>query len=269
MKSLYDALIEGIPEELKADEMTVTQYGVIVRSGEYIGISEFRNEPDTRPMMNPARKEGFTLREMASLIKSWNMTEAAMGHAAINAYYNNPKTAEENGIALTGSLHSEDRTADPFITYQKDVRGKKVSVVGHFPYIEQLLKPVCDLNIIETEPYNDDYPEQAAEYVIPGSDYVFIGSITFVDKRLPRLLELAGDAYVGIVGPVTTLAPVLFEYGVNEMDGFVIKEPSIAERIFKGQEIGKIYSSGQKVSLRKHEYENFTGKSGNSPENHK
>jgi uncharacterized protein (DUF4213/DUF364 family) len=116
---------------------------------------------------------------------------------------------------------------------------------------------VCDLSIIETVPFKDDYPEQAAEYLIPGSDFVFIGALTFIDKRLPRMLELAKDAFVGLVGPVTTLSPILFDYGVDELDGFVIKEPSIMEKILRGQKTGKIYSSGQKVSLRKEEYEAF------------
>ena len=262
MKSLYDALIEGIPANLTADDIYTTHYGVIVKSAGNVGLSEFRDEADTRPMVMPEKKPGMPLRELAGLIKSWNISEAAVGHAAINAYYNSPALAAANGLALTGSLHSEDRNADPFITYQKEVRGKKVVVLGHFPYLEQLFKPVCDLYIVENIPFEEDYPEHAAEYLIPGSDFVFIGALTFVDKRLPRLLELSKDAFVGLVGPVTTLAPVLFDYGVDELDGFVVKEGSIAEEYFKGQRGGKIYHSGQKVSLRKSEYLEFLKNSG-------
>lgn len=257
-KSVYDALIDGIPEDIPVDDMTAVHYGVIVKSRGSVGLSEFRYEDDTRPQLVTQGLLDMSLKEMAGLIKSWNLTEATIGHAAINAYYNTPELAAANGLKLTKSLHSEDRNADPFITYQKAVRGKKVVVVGHFPYLEQLFKPVCDLYIIENVPYRGDYPEQAAEYLIPGSDFVFIGALTFVDKRLPRMLELAKDAFVGLVGPVTTLSPILFDYGVDELDGFVIKEPSIAESLFKGHHTGKIYSSGQKVSLRKSEYLEFT-----------
>lgn len=259
MKSIYDALIEGIPDDLSVDDMITTHYGVIVKSRGQVGLSEFRDEYDTRPQLVTKGLLDMSLREMAALIKSWNISEAAIGHAAMNAYYNSPELAAANGLKLTDSLHSEDRNADPFITYQKAVRGKKVVVVGHFPYLEQLFQPVCDLHIIENVPYRGDYPEQAAEYLIPGSDFVFIGALTFIDKRLPRMLELAKDAFVGLVGPVTTLTPILFDYGVDELDGFVIKEPSIAESLFKGQHTGKIYASGQKVSLRKNEYLEFIG----------
>ena len=260
MKSLYDALIDGIPDDMPLDDMTCTHYGVLVRSGENIGIADFRDEYDTRPMIETGNKLDLSLKELATGIKSWNITEAAMGHAAINAYYNTPAMAKKNGLVLTGSLTAEDRNSDPFIAYQKEVHGKKVVVVGHFPYLEKLMAPICDLKIIDPTPDAGIYPEQAAEYLLPEADFAFIGSLTITDKRLPRYLELARDAFVGIVGPITTLSPVLFDYGVDELDGFVVKDNAVAERIVKEQENLKIYSAGQKVSLRKAEYEAFMKK---------
>ncbi len=257
MKSLYDALIDGIPEDVPVDDAVSTHYGAIVRSNGNIGLSEFADGYDTRPMLESGNKLDLSLKELAKGIKSWNMTEAAMGHAAINAWYNSPDMGMRNGLLLTDSLHSEDRNADPFITYQKDVRGKRVVVLGHFPYLEQLFKPVCDLTILEDTPFLGDYPLHAADYFLPGCDFAFIGGLAFIDKRLPHFLELAKGAFIGLVGPVTTLAPVLFDYGVDELDGFIAKAPDMAESIFKEQVNLKIYSSGQKVSLRKTEYEAF------------
>lgn len=257
MKSLYDALIDGIPEDAPVDDVVCAKDGAIVISRGSIGLSEFADEWDTRPLEDSGDKRELSLKELARGIRSWNMMEAAMGHAAINAWYNSPEQGLKNGLPLTGSLHSEDRNADPFISYQKEVRGKKVVVIGHFPYMEQLFKPVCDLYILDACPFKGDYPEQAAEYLLPGCDFAFIGGLTFIDKRLPRFLELAKNAFVGMVGPVTTLSPILFDYGVDELDGFVPKAPDMAESIFKKQISRKIYASGQKVSLRKKEYEEF------------
>lgn len=254
---LYDDLIAGIPEDAPVDDLICTHYTAVVVSRGGMGLGEFMDEFDTRPMTEPGNKKNLTLRQLAEGIKSWNMTEAAIGQAAINAYYNSKEMAQENGIFLTDSLHSEDRTADPFITYQKAVREKKVTVVGHFPYLSELFEPVCDLSIIEAYPEAGDYPDQAAEYLIPGSDFVFLGPLTLIDKSLPRLLQLAEGAFIGMVGPASVLSPVLFRYGVDEMDGFVIKDNDIAYRLLKEQESLKIYSSGQKVSLRKTEYEMF------------
>ena len=96
MKDLYDALIEGIPEEEPLDEILSTHRGAVVFSRGNIGLSEFRDERDTRQMLDSGDKTGKTLREVAAGIRSWNFTEAAMGVAAMNAYYNSPAMAEYN-----------------------------------------------------------------------------------------------------------------------------------------------------------------------------
>ena len=260
MIDLYDALIEGIPEEKTVDDVVALHHGAMVRSGENVGFSEFRSEWDTRPMLDSGDKTRKTLKELAAGVKSWNFTEAAMGVAAMNAYYNTPAMAEKNGLIISSDRYVEDRNADPFIAHQTAARGKKVVVIGRFPYMEQLLRPVCDLYIVNRHAYQGDYPESAAEYLVPGSDFVFIGVMSFLDKSLPRILELAGDAYVGLVGPVTVLSPILFDYGVDELDGFIPKNMELAEKIQKGQMIGKIYMSGEKVSLKKTDYLDFISK---------
>lgn len=260
MKDLYDALIEGIPEDEPLDEVMSTHSGAMVKSRGNLGFSEFRYEKDTRPMIDSGNKTGKTLRELAAAVKSWNFTEAAMGVAAMNAYYNSREMAEKNGLLLSSGRRAEDRNADPFIAHQSAAAGKKVVVLGHFPYMEKLLKPICDLRIVDRFPYQGDYPETAAEYLVPDSDFVFIGVMYFLDKSLPRILELAGDAYVGLVGPVTVMSPVLFDYGVDELDGFILKDVPMMERIQKEQESGKIYSAGEKVSLKKTEYLEFCRK---------
>ncbi len=260
LNALYDELIEGIPEDLPVDDVYCSHFMAVVVSGEGMGLGEFPDYFDTRPMIESGDKSKLTLKQLAKGIKSWNLTEAALGQAAINAYYNSVEQAEKNGLNITGSLFSEDRNADPFITYQKAVRGKKVTVVGHFPYLSELFGPVCDLSILEASPDVGDYPVQAADYLIPGSDFVFLGPLTLIDKSLPHYLDLAGDAFIGMVGPASTLSTILFKYGIDEMDGFVVKDKGIARLVTKEIRNGKIYHSGQKVSLRKTEYEEFIGR---------
>lgn len=255
MWKVYDALIEGIPEDWKAEEIVRGCDYAYVRSGNGLGMGEFL--PDAwRAPVSVKNLDGAPLREVATCIKSWNFPEAAIGLAAINAYYNNPAVAKASGVALSDSLHVEDRVYDPFIMSQNEVRGKKVTVVGHFPYLETLFEPVCDLSIIAGGiPQDDDYPPSAAEYLLPESDYVFIRSASFVDKTLARLLELSKHAAkVTVVGPATTLAPALFDYGVHDLSGFVVKDRERAMRMIRGAENGKIFSTGQKVSFKKHEY---------------
>lgn len=251
MWEIYDKLITGIPEEWKAEEIVRGSAYSYVKSRNSIGIAELKAYDYRMPEFT-RNMEGAPLREVAECIKSWNFYEASLGLAAINAYYNNIEVAKKAGVAIGDSMHVEDRIYDPFIMSQNEVRGKKVTVSGHFPYIKTLLDPICEMKIIAGEfPKDGDYPVTAAEYLIPESDFVFIGSLSFIDKTIPRLLQLAKNAQkITIVGPSTTLAPILFDYGVNDLSGFVVKDCERAIRMIKGAENGKIFSVGQKVAFK-------------------
>ncbi|MFZ2956397.1 MAG: DUF364 domain-containing protein [Candidatus Ozemobacteraceae bacterium] len=213
MWEIFDALIDGIPEDWKAEEIVRGSDYCYVKSGNSIGIGDLLSYDYRMPVFSK-NLEGASLKEVAECIKSWNFSEASVGHAAINAYYNNPEVAKRAGVTIGDSLHVEDRIYDPFIMSQNEIRGKKVTVLGHFPYLETLFEPICEMKIITgIVPQDDDYPVTAAEYLLPESDFVFISCSCFVDKTLPRLLELSKNAKkVTIVGPSTTLAPILFDY---------------------------------------------------------
>ncbi|WP_371381346.1 Rossmann-like domain-containing protein [Sporomusa aerivorans] len=248
MWKLYDTLIDGIPADCLVDEFICGTYGVLVRSGSGCGFSHIL-PGDTLPETTKKSLK-MPLRELAAGIKSWNFIEASAGMAAINTWYNSPLAATANGITLTNSLYSEDRLSDPFIAYQNAIKNKKVAVCGHFPYIEQLLRPVCELTLIDREPEEGDYPEAAAEYILPESDFVILSCTSLIYKTLPRLLALAQNAYVILVGPFTPLAPVLFSYGVSDLSGFVVKDNAAAANIVAGFERRPIYKTGQKVTLK-------------------
>ena len=249
---LYDRLIEGIPEDWKAEEIVRGSAFAYVKSGGGIGVAGLINYDFVSPMF-AKNMEGAPLREVAECVKSWNFYEASIGLAAINAYYNNLEVARKAGVAIGDSMHVEDRIYDPFIMSQNEIRGKKVTVLGHFPFIETLFAPVCDMKIIAGElPMEGDYPPSAAEYLLPDSDFVYIGSGCFVEKTLPRYLELSKNAQkITIVGPSTTLAPVLFEYGADDLSGYVIKDSDRAMRMIRGAETGKLFATGQKVAIKK------------------
>lgn len=250
MWALYDALIEGIPSDWTADDIFSGLDGAVVRSGDNVGICLIL-EMYTRPPVLPNKPLGMPLRELAACIKSWNFVEASVGQAAINAYYNAVPVAIQNGVPVVQARYTEDRKNDPFIAYQQAIRGKKVAVIGHFHLLEELFAPVCELYIMEDEPTEDgDYPSHAAEYLLPQCDYVFISCAAITDKSLPRFLAFCPEAYVVVVGPSTPMAPVLFDYGINDLAGFVIKDGKMALEICTGRTAQKIYTVGQKVSLK-------------------
>ena len=255
MWEIYDKLIGGIPESWKAEEIVRGSSFSYVKSGNGIGVGGVMNYDYCTPMFTK-NMEGAPLREVAECVKSWNFYEASVGLAAINAYYNNPEVAKAAGVAISESMHVEDRVYDPFVMSQNEIRGKKVTILGHFPFIDALFRPICDMRVVAGElPTEGDYPPSAVEYLLPDSDFIYIGSACFVEKTLPRLLKLSKDAQkVTIVGPSTTLTPILFEYGADDLSGYVIKDSERAMRMIRGAENGKIFSTGQKVAFKKNSY---------------
>jgi len=251
MWEIYDALLEGIPEDLFVDEL-ITGNGIsYIRSGNGAGIAVFRDY-ETRAPLFSKNLLGAPLREVAGCVKSWNYVEASVGLAAINAYYNNPEIARKNGVQFSDAKYVEDRMNDPFIMSQNEIRGKKVAVYGHFPYLENLFEPVCDLAIIEWDPEEGDYPLPACEYLLPECAYVYLTCTSILEKTLPRMLELSRNAEkITMVGPSTPLAPVLFDYGFSDLSGFIFKDNSRLSRIIAGAERVKYAVAGQKVSFKK------------------
>ena len=53
---LYDDLIRGIPEDMSADDVLATHYPAGVTGGGGMGLGEFLDTFDTRPMVESADK---------------------------------------------------------------------------------------------------------------------------------------------------------------------------------------------------------------------
>ncbi len=248
MWEIYDALIEKIPDDLTVDEIVVGNGITYVESNGGSGSAPYRNYTERAPQYE-GDKFDLSLKEVAELVKSWNFVEASVGNAALLAYYNHPDRVRAKGILSSDKNRVEDRLKDPFINSQKEIQGKKVCVVGHFPLIENLFEPVCDLSIIEWDPGIGDYPYTACEYLIPESDYVYFTCASIVDKSLPRILELSENAKkITMVGPATPLAEQFFDYGIDDLSAFVILDNERAKRIVSGAEFQRIYASGKKVN---------------------
>jgi uncharacterized protein len=213
---LYDRLIDGIPADLRVRECIVGIHWTVIHS-EGVGIAM---TPDgERGLSIAGTITGMSVREVARLSKSWNAVEAALGVAAINSYYNAPTTLTRSW----GDITKLQSSVSVFTDICSKVKGKKVTVVGHFPDLVQL-QSVCTLSILERKPQPGDFPDPACEYILPEQDYVFMTGVTFINKTMPRLLELSQGAQIVLVGPSVPLSPVFIEYGVSLLAGTVVLE---------------------------------------------
>lgn len=248
---LYDDLIEGIPEGICVSSCNTGYNWTTVRTDDNtIGLAM------TIPVISmPATYmqsiSGMPLIKAAALVKSWNFVEAALGVAAIGAYYNRSDRVQHCGIEHPGV---SEGNRDAFDVYQQEVSGKQVTVVGHFPELEKRFGPICNLTILERKPQWGDMPDTACEYILGEQDYVFITGSTLVNKTLPRLLKLSENAKIILVGPSTIMSPKFFNYGVFGLSGFVAKDAALCEQIVREGNTMKLFETGVVVDRAKSDH---------------
>ena len=246
--NLYDDLIDEIPGHITvAAAYTGTKWCRVTSSERGAGMA-FAMPVRTRPASyGEDDLAGLPLREVAALAKSWNLAEAGLGMAAVNAYHSLPKRAFGNGF----SPCHENNWARAFHPYREVIAGKKVAVIGHFPFAASALADAAELFILERNPVEGDYPDSAAEYLLPGCDYVFITGSSFVNKTIPRLLELSRNATTVMIGPSTPASPILFDYGVDVITAFACDQGALLDEALDGNLLGGMYEAGMRVERAK------------------
>lgn len=215
--AIYDHLISLIPDDLVVEEVLIGIHWTLVRSAG-VGIA-MTSSGGPRSIPGAGGFKGYRLKDLAVLVKSWHPHEAALGLAAINAYMNAPATIEKQW-----KVGPETQPNQSVFLYMKpQLVGKKVTVVGHFPDLDELA-PVCNLSILERSPMESDFPDPACEYILEDQDYLFITGVTIINKTLPRLIELGHHARIVMVGPSVPLSPSWFDRGISSLAGTTVTD---------------------------------------------
>lgn len=223
MWQLYDVLIDGVDAARRVDYACCGAWRAWVESDGRAGLASLLlpgGEPAaaTGELM---QYRGIKLRDLASLAKSYDPMEAALGVAALNAYYNDSVKLRQSGADLFPAS-SDD--GDAFLRLLPEARGKKVATVGHFNGIDSLYAPICEFSVFEREPRPGDLPESAEEDLLPIMDIVFITGMALTNKTLPKLLQFTKNCRVVITGPSLPLADVLFDFGADVLSGVSVSD---------------------------------------------
>ena len=165
------------------------------------------------------REPGFLLNktasELAQMAYSDSLLEAAMGMATINSLL-------EVDLASCTELNAAE------VILEKG-RGKKVAVVGHFPFLPRIREKAEALWVIEKNPKEGDFPEAVADRLIPQADVVAITGTSLTNHTLPHLLQLCSPkAFLIMLGDTVPLSPVLFDYGVHALSGTRVVDADLA-----------------------------------------
>lgn len=155
--------------------------------------------------------------ELAQLAHSQSILEASVGMATINSLLQIDETAciELNAAELI----------------VEKGKGKRIAVVGHFPFIPRLRKYSKDVWVIEKNPKAGDFGEAEADHLIPQANVVAITGTALTNHTLDHLLELCSPrAYVILLGDTAPLSPILFDYGVDALCGTKVVDSDLALR---------------------------------------
>ena len=238
---LYDTLAEGISSDAVVTGTLMGQCWTAVETPDHFGMA-MTTPGDTAPRMVSCGYAGMRLKELAHAAKSWNLTEAGFGMAAINAFYNTPPRLESLGAY------------EPFEHYCTDgidLRGKHIGVVGHLNMPRSVYDQAASVRILERSPRPGDYPDSACDWLIPQCDVVIITASTLVNKTLPHLLDLAQNAYTILAGPSCPMCPELLNFSIDRIAGLVITDRDGMKEKIRREIFGPPYPMGKPFLLSK------------------
>jgi len=166
---------------------------------------------DALKQEGPLVKEpGFLLdktpRDLVQMVYSESILEAAIGMATINSL-------------LEVDLDSCTELNAAELILQKG-EGKRVAIVGHFPFLPRVREKAKALWVIEKNPRQGDFSEEEADRLIPQADVVAITGTSLTNHTLEHLIGLCNsESYIVMLGDTVPLCPVLFDYGVHALSG--------------------------------------------------
>ena len=238
---LYDVLIQGVSSDALITDTLMGECWTAVETRNHFGMA-MTTPVDTAPRMLSADHTGLSLKELAQAAKSWNLTEAGFGMAAVNAYYNTPERLDS-----LGAYEPFER----YCTNGVDLQGKHIGVVGHLNMPPSVYEQAASLRILERNPRPGDYPDSSCDWLLPQCDVVIITASTLVNKTLPRLLELSKNAYTILAGPSCPLCPQLLELGIDRIAGLVITDTEGMKEKIRKEISGPPYPMGKPFLMTK------------------
>lgn len=181
---------------------------------------------------------------LAPWIKSWNAFEAAAGLAAANAVINVPGNA-----VMEAACDLPRGNLAVFEHFKPHLTASKVAVVGRYPGLEKVLAG-ADVTVLERNPQSGDFPDAAAEYVLPTCDWVFLTASSLINKTFPRLAELSQGAVTVLMGPSMPWLTEWRNFGIDILAGVRIANREKAWQVaIEGGGI-RLFDEGVRYAVR-------------------
>jgi uncharacterized protein (DUF4213/DUF364 family) len=230
---IHKALLAAVPEDCPVADVWVGLHWTVValadgRCGMASTLTD-AHEAHGEPQM---REAGALHTQSALALTAYidsaaSATEVSVGWAALNAL-------------VSRSL--EDDAAPPWVEMdaldflRTHGAGRRVALVGSFPFVARLRDAVETLWVLELTPHGDELPASAAPEILPQADLVALTSMTLVNGTFASLVaHRAAGVPVLMLGPSTPLSPVLFAHGVRALAGVrVVDSAALRRSVMQG-----------------------------------
>jgi uncharacterized protein len=174
----------------------------------------------------------MTALELAQFSLSDDVSAASLGIAAVNSL-----------LAADVVSHSGIDGLD--LVYDAG-KGRNISVIGHFPFLNRLSTVAKNLWIIEKHPQPGDITEEEGRDVIPQSDIVVISGTTLINHTLVGVLGMCREDSVRmLLGPSTPMTPILFDYGIDILSGSTVTDAAkVLRSVSEGANFMRLRKAG-------------------------
>lgn len=221
-RELTNTILKSV-ENISDQKITSLTYGshiVGVESSLKMGLATWAWQGSHPVPLNNLPDPGntYSAKELARLIHDDNPLKASLGLAALNSLL--PDIEPEN---LT------DINAGDLIL--KIGKGKKVAIVGHFPFVEKMREQFNDLMVFEKKPQPGDLDAKLIPEKMPAAEMVALTATTISNKTLGDILSWCSkDSVKLIIGPSTPICSAMFDIGFDYVAGTIVKDKIIVKQ---------------------------------------
>lgn len=173
-----------------------------------MGVSYTWRDEDLVPHLCRGIRDAGSLRgkpmsEIIGMIGSPSSLERSLAMAGINSL-------------LNAGIKMEAREGDMLLYLRENFKGKKVAMVGHFPFADEIRGWAGEFHVIEKNPVGDDVLFDAAgKKYLKSADATVITGTTILNKSFAEVISECGNSFNVMLGPTVPPSEILFRHGVS------------------------------------------------------
>lgn len=219
MKNILQDLLDHLQEDHPVKSIGIYAHWILVES-HHSGMAS--TVPSSLPHGEDlVSQAGHLLEksalELAAMSLSNNTLEAGIGLAAINSLIQLPQNNLKKGNVVQ--------------ILKENSQGKKVAIIGHFPFIPKLKEIAETIWVFDLRPTEGDLSPEKAPGILPQADVVAMTANTLITKAAEEYLALCKPSALKIMmGPSTPMTPLLFDHGFDVLAGTHITNLELARQ---------------------------------------